>query len=161
MNLDFQSFIVENDQKFMKDVEHTLSGVPESHKNLIKGYTYKTEVGNTLKGDDGHVGVIDEKKKKITLAAPWYYSREMVFLHEVAHAIFKYKMTPQLKKEWNDLMKKTINAMKKDNPDTKKSLIQDNEEIFCMAYAVYYSTHKNKTFYNDEWMNFIKNKVPN
>jgi hypothetical protein len=159
MNLDFQSFIVENDQKFMKDVQHTLSGIPDSHKNLIKGYTYKTEIGNTLKGDEGHVGVIDEKKKRITIAAPWYYSREMVFLHEVAHAVWKYKLSSKDKKEWNDLVKKTINAMKKENPETKKSLEQDNEELFAMSYAVCYGTHKNKTFYNEKWIEFIK-KLP-
>lgn len=152
MELNFKNFIVESHEKFMKDAEGTLSKLPKAHRDLIKNYTFEKQIGNTLKGDGDHVGVIDEKNKKITIAAPWSYSRSFTFLHEVAHAVYKYKMTPESRKEWSDLIKKT----KKDMPKSD-ALNQNDEEIFCHCYANYYVTHKVMTYYNEKLMDFIKN----
>lgn len=130
-----------------KNVQALIKKLPKGHQKLLKGYKFKYQGGNTLKGDDGHIGVIF--KDKITVAAPWNYGREFTTLHEIAHLVWEYKMTPELKKEWNTISKK--------NPKQN----QDNsEENFAMAYACHYAKHKVKVHDHPEWHNFIKNKVP-
>jgi hypothetical protein len=64
-------------------------------------------------------------------------------------------MTKELKKEWSPLAKKIKNK-NKDN----KSLQQNDEELFAMAYAATYAKHPVVTFHHKEWIEFIKEKVP-
>lgn len=132
-----------------KDIEETLSKLPPSHKALVEGYRWKFHAGNTLNGDDEHVGYIDDGDKEIAVAGPWNYSREYTILHEVAHKVWERLVTPELKHQWNVLFK---NAEKK-----HKALEQSAEEIFCMTYANFYADHKLLTYYKPEWMQFIKN----
>lgn len=158
--MDFKQFFESEEKQFQDDIKDTLKNVPKSHRALISDYQFKYQAGNTLDNDDKHVGEIDEKKKHIKVAAPYNYSREFTILHELAHAIFKFKMTPELIKEWRALVKKTRKEQK-DKIQDKNSLDQNAEEVFCMAYATTYAKHPPKTYSHDEWTNFIKTKVPN
>lgn len=149
---------VETQTEEEKNVQALIKKLPKGHQKLLKGYKFKYQGGNTLKGDDGHIGVIF--KDKITVAAPWNYGREFTTLHECAHLIFEKLMTTQLKKSWSSLVKKTISEQIKNNPKTKSALKQNDEELFCMAYATTYTKHAPKTYFNTEWQEFIKQKVP-
>lgn len=151
-NLNFKSFL---EVEFMSDVDETMSKLPKSHSKLIKKYKFHPEKDNTLKGDEEHVGEIDEKNKKIKVAAPWHYSREIVVLHELAHAVWKYKMSNELKSSWKELLKKN-----KKNDKAKQDLNQNDEEIFCMIYAQFYCKNKVSKFEYPKLLDFIKNEVP-
>jgi len=156
-NLNFKHFLESAEKEFKDDIKQTLNKIPASHKKLVHDYKFKSEGGNTLKGDQKHVGEIDEKKKHIKVAAPYNYSRETTILHEIAHAVWKFVLTPDLKKQWSHLLKKTKDEHKdKTNKAAKDSLDQNDEEIFCMSYANAYTKHKNATYNHDAWDNFIK-----
>lgn len=160
IDLSFKKFMETSDH-FMTDVKETMLKIPKSHAKLIKGYKFASEKGNTLSGDKQHVGEIDEKTKKIKVAAPWNYSREMVICHEIAHAVWKYKMTSELKSKWSELIAQTKQQHKiKQTEQDKKALQQNVEELFCMAYATTYCTHAPSTFNNEQWIKFIKNECP-
>jgi len=153
--MNFKLFL-ENSEEYSSDIKKTLGKIPKDHANLIKGYKVKFEPENTLKNDSGHVGFIDEEKKIIRIAAPWNYSRSFTFLHEVAHAVWKYKMSSAQKKEWSDLLKSTKENQKKNiSSKSKNSLNQNSEEVFCMAYASKYSKHPVVTYDNKKWISFI------
>lgn len=147
----FRTFLENEEQE---NVEAMISKLPKSHQKLLDGYKFKYTPGNTLKGDEDHIGYIH--KDKIVVAAPWNYSREFTTLHEIAHLVFEYKMTPQLKKEWSAIVKKTISDQIKNNPKSKSALKQNDEELFAMSYATFYSKHKVHTYDHPEWMKFIK-----
>jgi hypothetical protein len=160
LNFSFRDFL-ESNAHFMGDVKEAVLKIPKSHQKLIQDYKIKPESGSTLSNDGKHVGEIDEKKKHIKVAAPWNYSREFTFLHELAHAVYKYMMTPALKKEWKKLIESTKQEHKKDQKDdAKDSLDQNPEELFCHVYAAVYSKHPPTTYAHDAWNNFVKNKVP-
>jgi len=127
------------------DIEKTLNKLPKKHLKLIKKYKFEFQPNNTLKGDSDHIGFIDEEKGKIKIAAPWNYGREFTLLHEIGHAIWKYLVSKQKRKEWSKIIKKTKNKQK-----------QNDEELFCMAYANYYSKHKIEIHNHDSWNNFIE-----
>jgi len=152
MDLDFKYFL---ETSFMTDVRKTVLKIPAAHRNLVKGYKYKAEGGNTLSGDEGHVGEIDEKKKRIRVAAPWNYGREFTILHEIAHAVYKYFVNEKMRKEWSAMLKKT-KAKSKENRDY---LNQDDEEIFCMIYAQHYTRNGMVKFEHPELEKFIE-KIP-
>lgn len=118
-----------------RDVRKTLEKIPKGHSDLVKGYEISFQASNTLKGDKGHVGFIDEENKKIIVSSPWNYGREYTLLHEVGHAVWKYALDDGKKKEW----KKILAMVKSKN---KKDLDQDDEEIFCMCYAQHYAKNK-------------------
>jgi hypothetical protein len=151
-NLEFITFL---EAEFMKDVKKTVLKIPAAHQKLVQGYKFKAEVGNTLSGDPGNVGEIDEKKKRIKIAAPWNYSREFTVLHEVGHAVWKYIVTDQKKKEWTQLLKKT----KSHSKENKQYLNQNDEEIFCMLYAQHYCKNGMVKFEHPELETFIA-KLP-
>lgn len=130
-----------------ENVQKMISKLPKGHQRLLKGYKFKYTPGNTLKGDDDHIGYIH--KDKIVVAAPWNYGREFTTLHEIAHLVWEYKMTPALKKEWSAVVKK--------NPKRQK---QNDEELFAMAYACHYAKHQIKVHDHPEWHEFIEKKVP-
>lgn len=137
---------LENTEKHHIDVKSTLKKLPKQQRDLIKGYKIEFQPNNTLKGDSGHIGFIDEEKKKITIAAPWNYGREFTLLHEIGHAVWKYLLKNEDKKNWNKIVKNTKNKQK-----------QNSEELFCMAYANYYAKHKVEIHNHDKWNEFIRN----
>ncbi len=126
--------------------------IPASHRKLVKDYNFEAETDNTLKNDKEHIGVIDEKNKKIKVAAPWNYGREFTILHEVAHAVFKYMVDAKMRKEWTEMVKKE----KKKNKD---GLDQNDEELFCMMYAQHYAKNKLTKFDHPDLEVFIS-KLP-
>lgn len=132
-----------------KDVRKTLRGLPKSHSKLVKGYKFVFQPSSCLKGDDKHIGLIDEKNKTITIAAPWNYGREYTLLHEVGHAVWKYLVDDKKKADWKNLLE----PVKKNN---KKDLDQGDEEIFCMIYAQVYAKNKMKKYDHDELVRFVK-----
>jgi hypothetical protein len=154
--MQFKLFL-ENTEFYTSDVKSTLGKIPKSHADLIKGYKIKFEPENTLKNDSGHIGFIDEENKTIRIAAPWNYSRSFTFLHEIAHAVWKYKLSSKQKKDWKELIKSTKKQQKNElDKESKSSLSQNSEELFCMAYATKYSKHKIKSYLNKNWMDFIE-----
>lgn len=146
--MEFRNFFIESEQN---EVEKTLKKLPKKHAALVKGYSYKFQGGVTLKGDDGHIGEIDEKKKLITVAAPWNYGREYTLLHEIAHAVWKYLVDKHQKKEWMKLLKTVKNKSKQN----KRYLDQNAEEIFCMIYAQFYCNNEMVKFDHPELTKFI------
>ncbi len=139
-----------------KDIQKTLSKLPQSHQNLVKNYRWKFHAGNTLNGDNQHVGYIDDGDKEIAVAGPWGYGREFCVLHEVAHKVLKV-LPESIKHQWTDLLSKTKSAQIQNNKDNEDALDQNAEEIFCMSYANFYAKHKLLTYSNPQWMEFIKN----
>lgn len=146
----FKQFF-ENKQN--QDLQKLLNKLPKKHKHLIKDMKFNYTGNNTLNGDKKHVGVIH--KDKITVAAPWHYSREFTTLHEIAHMIWDHILSDEQKKKWSKLIKKNKSKLKKINMSAS-SLNQNDEEIFSMCYANYYSKHKIITYFDPEWMKFIK-----
>lgn len=127
-----------------KNVLHTLSKLPPSHANLVKGYTFKFTGGNTLDGDDDHVGYIQEDPKVIVIAAPWNYGREFTLLHEIAHRVYD-RLPDSLKKQWALIVKNTPNRQD-----------QSAEELFCMAYGCHYAKNKITIHDHPAWHRFIE-----
>jgi len=121
--MDFKNFITEN-EKNMKDTKATLASIPKKYAALIKGYKFIFQADNTLKGDKNHVGVIDDGKKTITIAAPYNYGREFTILHELAHLVWMHCVTEKNKKVWHSAAKPHLNSLK-----------DSSEEIFCMVFA--------------------------
>lgn len=155
----FNGFKIFLESEVEKNVKDMISKIPRGHQKLLKGYKFRYTPGNTLKGDDQHIGYIHQDK--IVVASPWFYSREMVTLHEISHLVYEYKMTKELKKEWSELLKRTKKSQKKNQDSRSANAIEQNdEEIFAMAYAATYAKHPPKTFLNKEWQDFIVNKVP-
>lgn len=143
----FRTFIEQTEEQ-EKNVAKTLAKLPDSHKKWIKQYKIIWQCDNTLKGDDDHVGVIDPKNKSITIAAPWRYSRQFTFLHEIAHKVFEKFMTEEMFEKWKNIVKNTKNKMN-----------QNAEELFCMAYANHFSDHQVVKHDHPEWQKFIKDFI--
>jgi len=57
----FKEFLIESEEK--KDTNEILKKIPKSHADLVKGFKFIWQAGNTLKGDNDHTGIIDPKKK--------------------------------------------------------------------------------------------------
>lgn len=142
----FKTYL-ESEEK--KDIRRTLEKIPESHAGLIKDYEIVFQPNNTLKGDKSHIGLIDEKKKRITIASPWNYPREYTLLHEIGHAVWKFLVGEDKKSDW----KKILKAERAKN---KKNLGQDDEEIFCMIYAQVYAKNKMEKFKNKTLEGFVR-----
>lgn len=116
------------------DAKTSIYSLPKSHRNLVRGFSLNFHHNSTLKGDDGHIGKVENMpgKKKITLASPWYYSREFALTHEIAHLVYaKYVKGTKLETDWNKLCSKT-----------KGKVRQNYEEIFCHTYANTYVHNK-------------------
>ena len=143
--MEFKTFL-EQDESYAADAQKTIRKLPKSHQKLVKGYKFKFQPSNTLKGDGDHVGYIDEEKKEIVVAAPWNYGREYTFLHEVAHLVWKYVVNKKLRHEWGEVVKKTKEPRQH----------QGEEELFCMAYANFYAKNKIVIHTHDNWEEFIK-----
>ena len=128
----FKQYISKEEEK---DIQRTLEKIPSSHAKLVRGYEISFQPSNCLRGDKGHIGFIDEEKKKIVISSPWNYGREYTLLHEVGHAVWKHMVDKRQKEEW----KKILGGVRSKN---KKDLDQDDEEIFCMCYAQHYAKNK-------------------
>ena len=142
----FRLFLEASDEA-MSDLKKTLAKLPESHRDLVKGYTLKLEPGNTLKRYPDHVGRVDAEKKTLTIAAPWNYGREQTILHEIGHLVWAI-LSPEIRKSWADLVHTT---------QMKDSDRQNPEELFAMSYGATYSKHPPLTYYRKEWVKFIQN----
>lgn len=140
---------VEKKESSLEDMKKTLKKLPRTHYDLIKNYKIIFQPTITLRGDDKHIGLIDEKEKTITIASPWNYGREYTLLHEIAHAVWKYLVSSDQKNEWKKIFKNTKSKNKKD-------LSQNEEEIFCMTYAQYYAKNKLVKFDHDNLLKFIE-----
>lgn len=153
--LSFREFVnqTETDEE-ERDIQKTLSKLPHQQAALVNGFKWKFHAGNTLDGDDQHVGYMDDGEKEIAVAAPWRYSREFTTLHEVGHKVWE-RLPENLRQHWAQLAEKV-----KRQPGFsfgKEAMNQQPEELFCMAYAAAYSEHPPVTFYHPEWVKFIKN----
>lgn len=146
--MDFRQFLTEG-RKHDEDVGKTLRKIPKAHRDLMRGYRFIFQPSNTLKGDDGHVGFIDEGKKTITIAAPWNYGREYTLLHEIGHAVWKYRMDEEDKASW----KRLLSPVRKAN---RKDINQNDEEIFCMSYAQAYANNKMKKYDHEALVAFAR-----
>lgn len=133
-----------------KDIAATLQKIPPSHAALVQGFKWKFHGGNTLNGDDQHVGYMDDGDKEIAIAAPYNYPREFTILHEIAHRVWE-KIPRELQAKWNQLAMHMTDRQKQD-----PSLRQSPEELFCMSYAQVYGTTKLVKFDNPLWTQFIK-----
>lgn len=141
----FRQYLSEEEKK---DVGDTLEKIPKSHAELVKGYEISFQPSNCLKSDKNHIGFIDEENKKIIIASPWNYGREYTLLHEIGHAVWKYKLNEDDKKNW----KRTLGRVRSKN---KKDLSQNDEEIFCMCYAQHYANNKLCKYDHKELIEFI------
>jgi hypothetical protein len=139
--MEFRQFLESEEQK---NIKTTLNKLPKAHKALVKGYKYSFQGGNTMKGDDEHIGEVDPNTKKIVVAAPWNYGREFTILHEIGHMVYE-TLTPKQKKQWAKITK-----------NTEKKQKQTPEELFCMAYANTYAKHKIEIHNHEEWGKFIR-----
>jgi hypothetical protein len=144
-NLNFRQFLIETSQT-EKDIHETLRKLPKSHQKLIHGYKFNFQPGNTLKGDNSHVGVIDGSKKSVIISSPWNFPREWVFLHELAHLIWM-DLSKEKRKEWEEICRQT--KLKKGEKDIP-------EELFCHSYSSTYCTNKVTKYNYPKWENFIK-----
>jgi hypothetical protein len=141
----FREFLFEQEQtEEEKDIQRTISKLPPSHRRLIKGYTFKFHSGNTLDGDDEHIGYMDAKPKVIAVASPWNYGREFTILHEIGHRVWDHLVNDDQKKLWIKIVKNTKNKQK-----------QSADELFCMAYANHYAKNKIVIHDHPEWNQFI------
>lgn len=151
----FRTFLESEEEDNVKDI---ISKLPKSHQKLLKGFKVTFTPGNVLKGDEDHIGYIH--KNKIVVAAPWVSGRSFVFLHETGHLVFEKLVTPKLRKEWSELIKRTKSEHIKNQPKKVESALKQNdEEIFCNSYANFYTKHRLTTYDHPEWMEFIK-KLP-
>ncbi len=146
--MSFKLFIEQEEED--KDILKTLSKIPSSHSDLIKGYNVKLIPGNTLDGDDDHIGYMDDSPKEIVVASPWNYGREFTLLHEIGHRVWG-TLQDKLKYQWESIVNYTKNKY------GSKNLDQSPEELFCMAYAQTFVETKTKKFDFQEWIKFIEN----
>lgn len=146
--LTFKIFLENEEDQNIKD---TLRKLPQKHSDLVHGFTFTLKSGNTLPGDDEHIGYMDRKPKEICVAAPWNYPREFTLLHEIAHLVWD-KMPQQLKKKWFSL----VDSVKSKEKDNREGFKQTDDELFCMTYAQFYSNNKMVKYDHKELLNFIK-----
>ncbi len=133
-----------------KDIAITLQKIPPSHASLVHGFKWKFHGGNTLNGDDQHVGYMDDGDKEIAIAAPYNYPREITILHEIAHRVWE-NLPREIQAKWHQVCAHLTERQKQD-----PSLKQSPEELFCMAYGNTYATTKLVKFDNPLWTQFIQ-----
>jgi mRNA deadenylase 3'-5' endonuclease subunit Ccr4 len=143
----FKQFLSES---INQDTKKTIEKLPQCCKNLLKNYKFKFQGGNTLKGDNDHIGENDLENKKITVASPWEYSRSFTVLHEIGHLFWnKYiQNNKQKQEEWHSLVKQNKNKLK-----------QNDVELFCHAFANHFSKHKVLTHSHPKWDAFIEKEI--
>jgi len=142
--LNFYLLLEKIQSEEQKNINATLKKIPKKHRKLLNGFKIHFSGHNTLEGDKNHIGSI--YMDKIKIAAPWNYGREFTLLHEIAHLLWEKIITDEQKKEWSKVVKKNKHRLK-----------QNDEELFCMAYANTYARHKIKVHTNSDWEKFINN----
>lgn len=146
MKTSFRKFFENEESEETSDIRKTLGKIPKSHADLVKGYNWKFSAGNTLKGDDQHIGYIDSLSKEIAVASPWNYGREFTVLHEIAHQVWDNILDDRTKMIWEKIVSETLNKQN-----------QSAEELFCQGYANYYAKNKISIHDHPEWNEFMKN----
>lgn len=131
---------------FEQDVKETIDKLPKKFRKLVHGYKFRAEDGCTLKKYPDSVGLIalNSKEKIVKVAAPHYYGREFVILHEIGHLVWE-ELSDETKEKWKKIFK-----------NTKDKIDQNAEEVFCHAFAGSYCKHPPKIHHHDEWVKFIK-----
>jgi len=142
--MDFKNFLLT--EGYEQDLKKTLAKIPKKHKALIRGYKFKFQPGNELKGEHDSIGLINRNTKVVTVAAPWNYGREYTVLHEIAHLIWE-TLNEKQQTRWREIVKK--------HPSEDKPR-QSNEEYFAMAYASAYAHNQIKKFCIPAWHKFIQ-----
>jgi len=142
----FKQFMEDEMDGEKADIANTLEKLPDSHAALVQGYNWKFHAGNTLNGDEEHVGYMDDHEKEIAIAAPYNYGREFTVLHEIAHRVLEKFVTPEHKQMWMQIVQNT--------PEKQD---QNAEELFCMAYANHYAKNKIVIHDHPQWHQFIEN----
>jgi len=140
--MEFRQFL---ESEETKNIKVMLAKIPKAHQKLVRGFKYVFQKGNTLNGDNENIGVCDNCKKQLTIAAPWNYGREFTTLHEIGHMVWE-TLPPEKKEEWKKVLKGTKGEHQRQNA----------EELFCMGYANTYAKHKDKIHDHPEWDKFIK-----
>lgn len=130
-----------------RDIAALLKKIPPQHAALVQGYHWKFHAGNTLNGDEEHVGYMDEKDREIAIAGPWNYGREFTILHEVAHKVWEryVQPNPRLVRQWEMIVAKTKNKQN-----------QNAEELFCMGYANHYVKNRVTIHDHPQWHAFVE-----
>lgn len=141
----FIEFMQNNMGEEKGDISRTLGKIPPRHSALVNGYNWKFHSGNTLNGDDEHVGYMDKGSKEIAVAAPWNYGREFTVLHEIAHRVWDELLDDQTKQKWAEIVTRTKNKQN-----------QEPDELFCHGYAATYCKNPPAIHYHKEWVDFIK-----
>lgn len=146
----FKEFFQDNADEEKRDVAKLLAKIPKHHAALVNGFHWKFQAGNTLHGDDQHVGYMDPEDKTICVAAPWNYARDFTVLHEIAHRVWEKYMAPYPERiqKWQHIVDNTKNRQQ-----------QSAEELFSMGYAATYATHPPIIHYHSEWVEFMKNNL--
>lgn len=154
--LSFKKFFEQSEED--KDILNTLNKLPRSHAALVKGYRFKFQDGNTLQGDKENIGYVDPKRKEIVVAAPWNYGREFTVLHEIGHQIYD-RLPRELRKKWEMIVQQTKDRQKQlagYKGQSTDAIDQAPDELFCMAYAQYYSGSGLLKYDNNIWSQFIE-----
>lgn len=139
----FKTFLEVSEEQ--KNISATLARLPKKHADLVKDYKFIFQKGNTLDHDDQSVGMVDPKNKTITLAGAYWYGREFILLHEIAHRVFDKFMSEKMLDKWKKILDKT-KCKKEENA----------EESWAMAYASYFSQNPVKAYDCPDWKKFIK-----
>ena len=64
--MNFRNFMESEEEE--RNVNKLLSRLPKGHRALLDGYKFRYTPGNTLNGDNQHIGYIH--RDKIVVAAP-------------------------------------------------------------------------------------------
>jgi len=144
----FKDFMQADLGEEQQDIARTLSKIPPTHRELVKGYRWKFHAGNTLNGDNQHIGYMDDKNKEIALAGPWNYGREFTILHEIGHRVWEKLIPPEMKNKWTMVVRQT-----------KHKQNQEPEELWCMAYANFFAKNKIVIHDHPEWHQFVRSIV--
>lgn len=141
-----QFFETSAKQEEKTDIKRMLGKIPSTHAALLKGYTWKFQGANTLKGDSEHIGEVDDKEKTVTICGPWNYPREFTALHEIGHRVWA-RLDKESQEKWRKLAK----------PIRPK---EPAEELFCMTYAQTYAKNKMVKYDHDHLVQFVKDLPP-
>jgi hypothetical protein len=141
----FKQFMQDQMGEEKNDIARTLRKLPPKHQELVQGYRWKFHGGNTLNGDDEHIGYMDDHEKEIAIASPWNYGREFAVLHEIAHRVWETLVPDQMKRIWAQIVSQT-----------KEKQDQSPEELFSMAYASTYAKNKISIHDHPQWEKFIR-----
>lgn len=151
MKIYFKNYLESSEEKEEKEsLRKTLSLIPKKHKELLDNYKIKLLDRVTIDGKN--VGLMCGKN--ITISNSWNYGKEFIILHEIGHVVWQEILSPKDKKDWKSILDKTKDEQKEKTKST--SLNQNEEEIFCMAYASKYAKHPSNVYHNKEWLKFIE-----